>query len=66
MRWKNGEEHGHEGDNQMTDEELLLAIHNQCETTRQAIGVNYKPCAEIYKEILFLVSLLVAYLIKYR
>jgi len=50
----------------MTDEELLLAIHNQCEVTRQAIGVNYKPCAEIYKEILLLVSLLIAYLIKHR
>ena len=50
----------------MTDEELLLTIHNQCEATRQAIGANYKPCAEIYKEILFLISLLIAYLIKHR
>jgi len=50
----------------MTDEELLLAIHNQCEATRQTIGVHYKPSAEIFKEVLFLVSLLMAYIIKHR
>jgi len=51
----------------MTDEEILLAIHNQCEATQQVIGVHYnKPCAEIYKEVLSLVSLLMAYLIKHR
>lgn len=52
----------------MADEkELLLAIHNQCETTRQIIGAHYsKPCAEIKKEILSLMSLLVTYLVKHQ
>jgi len=51
----------------MSDEELLLAIHNQCEATRHVIGIHYsRPCSEIYKEVLFLISLLMAYIIKHR
>ena len=51
----------------MTDEELLLAIHNQCEAVQDIIGANYsRPCADIYKEALFLLSLLIAYLTKHH
>lgn len=50
----------------MTGEELLLAIHNQCEATQKIIGVQFsRPCAEMLKEMLYLQSLLMAYLIKY-
>ena len=50
----------------MNDEELLLAIHNQCEATQQIIGVQYnRPCFETLKEMLYLHYLLIAYIIKY-
>jgi hypothetical protein len=50
----------------VTDEELLLAIHNQCEAVRATIGTHYnKPCADILKEVIYLKALLMAYIIKY-
>lgn len=50
----------------MNDEELLLAIHNQCEATQKIIGAQYnRPCTEMLKEILYLQSLLITYIIKY-
>jgi len=49
----------------MTSKELLLAIHNQCEATQKIISAQYsRPCVEILKEILYLQSLLIAYIIK--
>ena len=48
----------------MTNEELLLAIHNQCEATQNIIGEHYKPCPEILQEALFLQSLLMTYIFR--
>jgi len=51
----------------MNNEELLLAIHNQCEATQTSIEANYdKPCVEVLREVLSLLSLLIIYVIKYR
>jgi len=49
----------------MENKDLLLEIHEQCEVLQQTISVHYdKPCAEIAREISYLSSLLVAYIVR--
>ena len=49
----------------MENKDLLLEIHNQCGALQQMISVHYdKPCAEIAREVSYLSSLLVAYIVR--
>jgi len=44
-------------------EQLLLAIHEQCEALQDVISQHYnEPCKEVVKEALYLLSLLLAYI----
>ena len=50
----------------MTSQELLLAIHEQCESTQGAISAHYNaPSIEVTKEVLYLLCLLGAYAIRH-
>jgi hypothetical protein len=59
-------EHHYYKEDYMNKTEMLLAIHNQCETTQNVIGTHYHPCDEILREVLHLLVLLFVYVVKHH
>ena len=50
----------------MSNEELLLAIHEQCEAVQEAIGKHYYVSnVAITKEISYLLALIMGYILKH-